>query len=278
MVLMESHLATACFMVDRAYQQVQNITQDKEAQVSIWGKMIGGAAGFALGGPIGALLGAIAGHAVDKYHRREEDDDSDENAGTRKVAFTIGAIALGAKMAKADGVVTRDEIAAFREVFHVPESEVRNVAKVWDLARQSTDGFEIYAQQIANLFPPAAPVLEQLLGSLFHIARADGVVHEAELAYLQKVAEIFGFDALAFERLCATFSGNGGDDPYSLLGVRDDASDDEIKAAHRQLVRDHHPDHLIAEGLPEELIASATAKLSAVNAAYDRIKAHRGLS
>ncbi len=246
--------------------------------MSIWGKMIGGAAGFALGGPIGALLGTIAGHAVDKYNRRDEADDGTENAGTRKIAFTIGVIALGAKMAKADGVVTRDEIAAFREVFHVPESEVRNVAKVWDLARQSADGFEIYAQQIAKLFPPAAPVLEQLLGSLFHIAQADGVVQEAEVAYLKRVAEIFGFDDLAFERLLTIFSGDAGDDPYTLLGISADASDEAVKAAHRQLVRTHHPDRLIAEGLPEELIASATAKLSAVNAAYDRIKAYRGLT
>ena len=246
----------------------------EDTRVSVWGKIIGGAAGFAFGGPLGALLGAVAGHAVDRYRAREV--DGDDEGGTRKIAFTIGVIALGAKMAKADGVVTRDEIAAFREVFHVPEEEVRNVARVWDLARQSSDGFEIYAKQIADLFAPQAPVLEQLLGSLFHIARADGQVHEAERAYLREVAAIFGFDETAFQRLSAMWGDVDADDPYAILGVKPTASDADIKSAHRAWIRSHHPDRLIAEGLPEELIEAATAKLADVNAAYDRIKALRG--
>ena len=173
-------------------------------------------------------------------------------------------------------MVTRDEIAAFREVFHVPEEEVRNVARVWDLARQSSDGFEIYAKQIADLFAPQAPVLEQLLGSLFHIARADGQVHEAERAYLREVAAIFGFDDTAFQRLSAMWGDVDADDPYAILGVEPTASDADIKSAHRAWIRSHHPDRLIAEGLPEVLIEAATAKLADVNAAYDRIKALRG--
>ena len=241
--------------------------------MSIWGKIIGGAAGFALGGPIGALLGVVGGHALDRY--AVPDEPIDEAAATRKIAFTIGVIALGAKMAKVDGVVTRDEIAAFREVFQVPPEETRNVGRVWDMARQTSDGFEAYAAQIARLFNPGSPVLEQLLGSLFHIALADGVVHDKEVEYLRRVAGIFGFDDLAFERLRATFTGDTTNDPYAVLGVAPDADDGAVRAAYRRLVREHHPDRLIAQGLPEEAVAAATDKLARINGAWDRIKQQR---
>jgi len=244
--------------------------------VSIWGKIIGGAAGFALGGPLGALLGVAGGHAIDRY--ATDDRPIDEEAATKKIAFTIGVIALGAKMAKADGVVTRDEIAAFREVFRVPPEETANVGRIWNLARRTSDGFEAYATQIARLFNPASPVLDQLMGSLFHIAKADGVLHENEVAYLQRVAEIFGFDGLAFDRMRATYVGDAGQDPYSMLGVEPGASDAAVKAAYRRLIRETHPDRLIADGLPEELVAAATGRTAAINAAWARIKQSRGLT
>jgi len=244
--------------------------------VDIFGKIVGGAAGFLAGGPLGALLGAVAGHAFDKY--ATDDGPKDEEAATKKIAFTIGVIALSAKMAKADGVVTRDEIAAFREAFHVPPEEVGNVGKVWDMARRTSEGFEGYAKQIARLFNPGSPVLEQLVGSLFHIAKADGVVQEAELNYLRRVSEIFGFDDLAFERMRATFVGDTGDDPYTVLGVDPKASDAEIRSAYRNLLREHHPDRLMAQGLPEEFVKTATEKMASINAAWDRIKQSRGIS
>lgn len=254
-------------------------TRDREhwdERVSIWGKIIGGAAGFALGGPLGALLGVAGGHAIDRY--AGDDKPIDEEAATKKIAFTIGVIALGAKMAKADGVVTRDEIAAFREVFQVPSEETKNVGRIWDMARRTSDGFEAYAAQIARLFYPASPVLDQLMGSLFHIANADGVLHDKEVEYLRRVADIFGFDELAFDRMRATYVGDAGQDPYSLLGVEPTASDDEVKRAYRRMIRENHPDTLIAEGLPEELIAAATDKMAAINAAWDRIKQSRDLT
>ena len=246
--------------------------------MSIWGKIIGGAAGLALGGPIGALLGAVAGHAVDKMTGEEAGGPIDETASTRKVAFTIGVIVLSAKMAKADGVVTKDEIAAFREVFHVPDDETRNVGRVWDQARKDVAGFELYAQQIAKLFNPGSPVLEELLGSLLHIAKADGVVHENELAYLERVAEIFGIDELAFQRLLSVHGAATGNDPYGVLGVEPGASDDEIKAVYRTLIRENHPDRLIAEGMPEEFVRQANEKMAAINAAYDDIRKARGMN
>lgn len=250
--------------------------------MSIWGKIIGGAAGFALGGPLGALLGALAGHAADKYVGAEvaalEGPEGDARAGTRQIAFTIAVIALGAKMAKADGQVDRSEVAAFKEVFQVPASETANVARVFDLAKRDARGFEPYAQQIAKLFRRGHPVLEELLDGLFHIARADGKVQDAEIAYLAEVARLFGFSEADFARIREANVGPDKADPYTILGVTRAMSNDEIRAAWRKLARDNHPDRLIAQGLPEEFVTLANQKLATINAAYDKVAKERGIN
>src|SRR5689334_10708406 len=171
--------------------------------MSIWGKIIGGATGFALGGPLGALFGALAGHAVDRHVETEGVQTAalEDRSATKQIAFTIAVIALGAKMAKADGQVSRSEVAAFKEVFQVPASETANVARVFDLAKQDARGFEPYAQQVARMFKNGHPVLEELLDGLFHIARADGRIHDAEISYLAEVARIFGFGEADFARI-----------------------------------------------------------------------------
>jgi len=243
--------------------------------MSIWGKILGGAAGFALGGPLGAMLGASFGHAVDSGFDSGRGKSGDD--ATKKMTFTIGVIALSAKMAKADGQVTRDEIDAFREVFDVPPHEVKNVGRVFDLARKDTAGYEAYAQQISDLFSDNKRVLEDLLGALFHIMKADGVIHPGELEFVNNVATIFGFDEAAFLCLKATHLGADEADPYTILNIDHKASDEEVKSAYKTLIKEHHPDRLIAEGLPEEFIEVANQKLAAINGAYDRISDARGL-
>ena len=240
--------------------------------MSVWGKIIGGTAGFALGGPLGALLGGLAGHAFDRMRGNQSDAD-----GTKQVAFTIGVIVLGAKMAKADGVVTKDEVQAFREVFHVPSDEVKNVARVFDLAKKDSRGFEPYAQQLAGMFKGNPAVLEDLLDGLFHIAKADNVYHPAENEFLQRVAAIFGFSDSEFDRIRAGHVGADNSDPYTILGVPPGASDDELKSNYRRLIREHHPDTLIAQGVPQEFVDVANEKLAVINDAYDRVAKERGL-
>ena len=240
--------------------------------MTLWGKIIGGAAGFALGGPLGALLGALAGHAYDAIRAEGQGEGGDP---TKSVAFTIGVVALGAKMAKADGIVTGAEVNAFREVFRVDDADAASVQRVFDLARRSTAGYEAYARQVAGLFGPGSPVLEQLVDCLFHIAKADGRVNEAELAYLHEVARIFGFDEREFDRIRVSNIGDEDCEPCQVLGVSSTASLEEIKGAYRKLVREHHPDRLIAQGMPAEAIKVASEKLAAINAAYDRLKASR---
>jgi DnaJ like chaperone protein len=253
--------------------------------MSIWGKIIGGVAGFALGGPLGALLGAIAGHAADRRLEQaepaavEQDDLSlDDRSATRQIAFTIAVIVLGAKMAKADGVVSRAEVAAFKEVFHVPAHEFKNVARVFDQAKDDPAGFEPYAKQIARLFRKDHPILEELLDGLFHIAKADGGVHQAEVAFLKNVGTIFGFDENDFARIRESHLGPDKADPYTILGTNRMASNEEIKQAWRKLVRDNHPDKLMAQGLPQEFVVLATEKLATINAAYDKVAKERGIN
>jgi DnaJ like chaperone protein len=256
--------------------------------MSIWGAILGGAAGFiALGGPLGALLGAAAGHAIGKLARREAVDGQaatapefeglDSRAATRQVAFTVAVIALGAKMAKVDGVVTRDEVDAFKQIFRVSEDELKNVGRVFDQARRSPLGFEAYAGQIAHMFRAQRAVLEELLDGLFYIAKSDGQVNPQELDYLQQVAGIFGFNAHEFERIRAEHLGPDKADPYEILGVSRQMTDAQVKAAYRKLVREHHPDRLIAKGVPKEFIDVATEKLATINAAWDRIARERDI-
>ncbi len=242
--------------------------------MSIWGKVLGGAAGFAVGGPLGALIGAGAGHLVDKARAAAEDGAGDP---TKQVGFTIAVIALGAKLAKADGVVTPDEIRAFRRVFKVAPEETQNVAKVFNMARKSVAGYEPYAKQVAGMFRDNPAVLEELLNCLFIIAKADGEVHDDELTYLQNVAAIFGFTEADFARIREENIGPDAADPYTVLGVAHDADDDAVKSAYRKLVRENHPDTLIAQGMPEEFVEVANEKLATVNAAYDKICAARGI-
>lgn len=245
--------------------------------MSIWGKILGGAAGFAMGGPLGAIIGAVAGHAVDRY-RDSQDEEAGPDDPTKSIAFTIGVIVLSAKMAKADGVVTRDEINAFKQVFRVPAHESANVAKVFNQARKDSAGFEPYAKQLAGMFRDNPVVLEELLNCLAFIAHADGALHPAEQSFLQDVSAIFGLDRAAFERATSTTLDADNADPYQLIGVTREATNDEIKSAYRALVRENHPDRLMAQGVPEEFIEVANAKLAGINAAYETIQKERGFS
>ena len=190
------------------------------------------------------------------------------------VAFTIGMVALGAKMAKADGVVTQDEIAAFKQVFHIPDGDLASVARVFNMAKADTAGFETYARQIAGLFAEQKGMLEDVLDGLFHIAKADNAFHPGEHGFLAKVAEIFGFMPADFSRIRARHVASA-DDPYLILGMDRQSSTVEIKTRYRALVREYHPDRHIAAGVPEEMIEIATVRLQKVNEAYDQIMRER---
>ena len=192
----------------------------------------------------------------------------------RSVAFTIAVIALGAKMAKADGQVTRDEVAAFRDVFHIPPGEEANAARVFNLARSDVSGYDGYARQITRMFGPGAATLEDVLDGLFHIAVADGEYHEGENAFLEHVAEIFGVGERCFQMLKARYAPEQAD-PYAILGLDPDDDDATVRKRWRELVRETHPDRMIARGVPEEAVQLATKRLAEINGAYERIQGAR---
>lgn len=239
--------------------------------MSIWGKLAGAAAGLAIGGPIGALLGGFAGHYVIDRDKKED------SAGENQVAFTVGVIALGAKMAKADGVVTKDEVNAFKEVFKVPDGEMKNVARVFNLAKQDVAGYEAYAEQLASMFKGNRQLLEDILDGLFHISSADRVLHPKEEEYLAQVAKRFGFTDTEFKYIRARHVVAAKRNPYDVLGVTPSVSNDELKARYRKLVAENHPDRLVARGVPEEFVSMANDKIAAINEAYDEIAKERGL-
>lgn len=237
---------------------------------SIWGKLGGAGIGLALGGPIGALVGGMAGHMlVDR-------DGAPFGTPPRDLVFTTGLVALAAKMAKSDGVVVRHEVEAFERIVEVPDSEHARVKNLFDLAKGTTDGFESYARQIADLFREEPALLEDVLDGLFHIAKADGAVHEAEFEYLRAVAGIFGLEGKEFDRVAARHVSRP-DDPYLILGADRTMSDGDLKRHYRRLVAENHPDREIARGLPPEAVGIATQRLAVINEAWERVAAERSI-
>lgn len=186
--------------------------------------------------------------------------------------FTIAVIALGAKMAKADGLVTRDEVTAFREVFIIPPEEEANAARIFNMARTDVAGFEEYAHRIVAMFGTRRAALFDLMEGLFFIAIADGEYHPKEDDFLDRVRRIFGLEEREFRTMRAQFVADAVPDPYDVLGVAPDASLDEIRTAYRALVRETHPDRMAARGVPQEAVKLAEGRLMAINNAWDEIQ------
>ncbi len=228
----------------------------------IWDKIVEGM--NSLG--IAELLGLSSPPADDGGH-----------PGLRQIGFTIGVIALGAKMARVDGQVSEVERAAFRDFFEVPPGEEANVERFFDLAKRDAGGFETYARQVAALFPDAPEILENVIEGLFSIAQADGRIDAAEAECLAQVARIFGLPSSRFERAKAAALGVVECEPCVVLGIDPLATDEQIREAWLRQVRANHPDRLMAQGLPEEAIAVANRKLALINDAYDRLRRQRGL-
>lgn len=189
----------------------------------------------------------------------------------KSIAFTIAVIGLGAKMAKADGRVTRGEVTAFREVFHIPPGEEAAAGRVFDMARRDVAGYEDYARRIRAMFGPGDPTLHDLVEGLFHIAVADGGYHPEEDAFLRRVTEIFGLDEREFRLIRARFVPDALPDPYEVLGVPPGTALPDVRKAWRRLVREGHPDRMIARGVPEEGVRLAERRLVAVNRAWEEI-------
>ena len=252
--------------------------------MSYWGKFIGGMAGFAMGGPVGALFGMAMGHAADEgklkgFAGRALPFDNARLAamlGRRDQIFAIGVTVLAAKLCKCDGPVTRVEIDAFKRSFAIPEGSMAEVARLFDNARETAHGFESYARQMGQAFSDNRGILEQVLAGLYQIARADKALTRAELAFLAEVARGFGLDEAAARRAGAgQVMAPPAEDPYMVLGIAASATLEEIRVRWKRLMRENHPDTLAAKGVPAEMIKEASDRVARINAAYDIIKRER---
>ncbi len=214
-----------------------------------------------LGAAVSSLRSALAS-LTDSDHRRQ-------------AAFAIAMIALSAKMAKADGVVTKPEVDAFCRIFTIPAGEEANVSRVYNLAKQDIAGFEAYARDVSRILGEDRAMLEDLLDGLFEIAKADGAVHERELGYLSRVAQLFGFDEHSFAKIRARHVLGDSGDPYLVLSADPSWDFERLRRQYLRLVAENHPDRLIARGVPEEFVTIANDRLAAINGAWERIEATR---
>ncbi|GBQ82476.1 TerB family tellurite resistance protein [Gluconobacter albidus] len=276
--------------------------------MAIWGKMFGGVAGFAVGGPFGALMGAALGHAADSgsllkpstggwSERFPANGRPDPNSaaffGAAKIAaalgkrdqlYAIGLVALCAKLAKIDGPVNRHEINAFKTCFQFPSDNVKEVGMLFDRARDRTDDFEMYAREMGAAYADNTAPLENLMTALFRIARADAgpdrKLHPREIDFLQRVHRAFGLPAGAWERAengNSRAAGSNEPDAYRILGITRTATDTEVRVRWRTLIREHHPDVLAQKPMSEAERRRAQDKVARINAAWDRIKRDRQL-
>ncbi len=258
-----------------------------------WGKVVGGVAGFAMAGPFGAAIGAALGHAADSglgpklpfpFASQGATIAGQAKAaammGRKDQVFSIAAVVLSAKLAKCDGAVKRIEIDAFRRQFSIPDGSLREIGRLFDLAREEAEGYELYAKQLGEVFSDNTALLEVVLTSLFAIARADGPMNAKEQAFLSDVHRAFRLDRVAWDRARGAMPARPASDepdPYEILGVPKSAGAEELRAVWKKLMRENHPDALAARGVPAEFIDKATASVARINAAWDRIKRERGL-
>ena len=243
--------------------------------MSIWGKIIGGTTGFALGGPLGAIIGMMIGGSFDRSARKFSSSNQISQQQKQNV-FALCIIVLSAKIAKADGQVTKDEIYTFKEKFNIQAEEMSEVSKIFNEAKKSSFGFKNIADQVGNLFSDNKVLLEQLLNNLFYIAEADGLTSINEVEVLRSISQSFHFNETDFQRIFHSRLNNKESDPYKILGVTREDSDNNIRKKWIELSKEHHPDYLIAKGMPKEFIKEANKELSSINLAYDKIKELRG--
>ena len=245
--------------------------------MSIWGKIIGGTAGFAIGGPIGAILGVMAGNLFDKSKKTKFNFNKISQQQKQNI-FALSIIILSAKIAKSDGIVTKDEIEAFKEKFKIPSNEFNQVSKIFNEAKKSKFGYEKIAEQVGSLFSDNKLLLEELLNNLFYIAEADGNISINEIELLKSIAHSFHLKEEDFQRIFQARLQNNKSDPYKVLSVSREDSDSNIRKKWILLNKEHHPDNLVAKGMPQEFIDVANEKMAQINTAYENIQKQRSIS
>ena len=237
--------------------------------MSIWGSLIGGMVGFSLAGPFGMLLGSLIGGKISRAR------SAAGNFGTfaqPQQIFALSLIVLSAKLSKADGQVSKEELIAVRNKLKIPENEIEQVGKIFNKAKQESKGYEPYAQQIAQIYKNNPNVLEEVINILFYIAEADGNVSKSELKMIQHIAQIFSLNQVQFNSIKESRKNSDKLNPYIVLESKPEENLQTIRKKYLQLSKEHHPDVLISKGVPQEVIEESKKKMRAINSAWDQVQ------
>ena len=236
--------------------------------MSIWGSLIGGMIGLSLGGPFGMLLGSLIGGKISRAKSRT---NFGSFAQTQQI-FALSLIVLSAKLSKADGQVSKEELIAVKDKLKIPENELDQVGKIFNKAKEESAGYEQYAQQIAQIYKGNINVLEEVINILFYIAEADGNVSETELKMIEHIAQIFGLTEIQFKSIKESRKSSDKLNPYIVLESKPDDKIEIIRKRYLKLSKEHHPDLLMSKGVPQEVIDESKAKMRSINSAWDKVQ------
>ena len=236
--------------------------------MSIWGSLIGGFVGFSFAGPIGALIGSMLGGKISSSRRT----GFQRNFAPPQQVFAISLIILTAKLAKADGQVSKEELIAIKQKLKVPDHEIDQVGKIFNKAKKDSLGYEPYAQQISQIYQNNPAVLDEVINILFHIAESDGKVSNSELAMIRNIAKIFGLTEVQFKGIKESRKDSDKLNPYVVLGCSSNDDFATIRKKYLKLSKEHHPDVLLSKGVPNEVIEESKKKMRAINSAFDKIE------
>ncbi len=236
--------------------------------MAIWGSLIGGMIGFSLGGPFGMLLGSLIGGKISRAKSRS----GFSSFAQPQQIFALSLIVLSAKLSKADGQVSREELIAVKDKLKIPENELDQVGKIFNKAKEESAGYEPYAKQIAQIYKGNINVLEEVVNILFYIAEADGNVSASEIKMIEDIAKIFGLNEVQINSIKESRKSSDKLNPYIVLESKPDDDIQTIRKRYLKLSKEHHPDLLISKGVPKEVIEESKAKMRAVNTAWDKIQ------
>ena len=234
--------------------------------MSIWGSLVGGMIGFSLGGPFGMLLGSLIGGKVSRSRR------SFKSFAQPQQIFALALIVLSAKLSKADGQVSKEELVAVKDKLKIPEHELDQVGKIFNKAKEESAGYEQYAQQISDIYKGNTNVLEEVINILFYIAEADGNVSDQEYKMIQHVSQIFGLNDMQFNGIVEGRKSSDKLNPYVVLESKPDDNLGDIRKKYLKLSKEHHPDLLLSKGVPTEVIEESKNKMRAINSAWDQVQ------
>ncbi|MCB0473107.1 MAG: TerB family tellurite resistance protein [Flavobacteriaceae bacterium] len=240
-------------------------------------KWIGGALGWSVGGPIGAILGFVLGSLVDGFSEADVKQFKHTNTGTEAGDFEISLLVLAAVVIKADGKVNRSELDFVRSSFvsMYGKERANGAFKLFNgIVKKNTISTRQVCMQIRQHM--AHPSRLQLLHFLFSIANADGHISESELSVISQIAGYLYINQRDFDSIKAMFySTSESYDPYTVLEIEKNATNEEVKAAYRKMAKKHHPDKL--RHLGEDHIKGAEEKFRQIQKAYERIQNERGM-